>query len=108
MKVRSLLYYAIKILIMISYKYRWERRVDGRERVYYVDHNTRTTTWQRPTQQRVQNYTDWRSNMNNIQGQQEVSLNTNSLFLFLKNNKKISKKVFCKIFMVIIFLILKL
>lgn len=26
----------------------WERRVDRYRRVYYVDHNTRTTTWVRP------------------------------------------------------------
>ncbi|KAJ3411384.1 hypothetical protein HDV05_002309 [Chytridiales sp. JEL 0842] len=26
----------------------WERRVDHLGRTYYVDHNTRTTTWQRP------------------------------------------------------------
>ena len=26
----------------------WERRVDQQNRAYYVDHNTRTTTWQRP------------------------------------------------------------
>jgi len=26
----------------------WERRVDPQNRPYYVDHNTRTTTWQRP------------------------------------------------------------
>lgn len=27
----------------------WERRTDGFGRTYYVDHNTRTTTWKRPT-----------------------------------------------------------
>ena len=26
----------------------WEYRVDPRGRPYYVDHNTRTTTWHRP------------------------------------------------------------
>ena len=26
----------------------WERRLDNASRVYYVDHNTRSTTWQRP------------------------------------------------------------
>jgi E3 ubiquitin-protein ligase NEDD4 len=26
----------------------WERRVDNLGRTYYVDHNTRTTTWTRP------------------------------------------------------------
>lgn len=28
---------------------RWERRVDHLGRPYYVDHNTRTTTWKRPS-----------------------------------------------------------
>jgi E3 ubiquitin-protein ligase NEDD4 len=27
----------------------WERRVDHLGRTYYVDHNTRTTTWNRPS-----------------------------------------------------------
>jgi E3 ubiquitin-protein ligase NEDD4 len=27
----------------------WERRVDNLGRRYYVDHNTRTTTWERPS-----------------------------------------------------------
>jgi E3 ubiquitin-protein ligase NEDD4 len=27
----------------------WERRIDPLGRTYYVDHNTRTTTWNRPT-----------------------------------------------------------
>jgi hypothetical protein len=27
----------------------WEVRVDASGRTYYVDHITRTTTWQRPT-----------------------------------------------------------
>ncbi|KAI9224517.1 C2 domain-containing protein, partial [Blastocladiella britannica] len=31
----------------------WERRVDHLGRTYYVDHNTRTTTWKRPTIQSV-------------------------------------------------------
>ncbi|EPQ58094.1 HECT-domain-containing protein [Gloeophyllum trabeum ATCC 11539] len=29
--------------------YGWERRVDPLGRTYYVDHNTRTTTWNRPS-----------------------------------------------------------
>lgn len=28
----------------------WEQKTDAYGRVYYVDHNTKTTTWQRPTQ----------------------------------------------------------
>ncbi|KAI8326953.1 hypothetical protein EDC96DRAFT_555998 [Choanephora cucurbitarum] len=31
--------------------YSWERRVDHLGRPYYVDHNTRTTTWKRPSAQ---------------------------------------------------------
>ena len=55
-----------------AFCFRWERRVDNRSRPYYVDHNTRTTTWQRPTQQRVQNYADWRNQRDNIQNQRQV------------------------------------
>lgn len=40
---------------------RWERRVDNRGRVYYVDHNSRTTTWQRPTTDIISNYNQWDS-----------------------------------------------
>ena len=29
--------------------FRWEMRIDPHGRPYYVDHNTRTTTWERPT-----------------------------------------------------------
>ncbi|CDS04104.1 Putative E3 ubiquitin-protein ligase [Lichtheimia ramosa] len=32
----------------------WERRVDHLGRPYYVDHNTRTTTWKRPSAQSAQ------------------------------------------------------
>ncbi|KAI5611183.1 NEDD4-like E3 ubiquitin-protein ligase WWP2 isoform X4, partial [Silurus asotus] len=37
----------------------WEKRVDQRGRFYYVDHNTRTTTWQRPTAESVRNFEQW-------------------------------------------------
>ncbi|MBN3294049.1 ITCH ligase, partial [Polypterus senegalus] len=37
----------------------WERRVDPMGRIYYVDHITRTTTWQRPTVESVRNYEQW-------------------------------------------------
>ncbi|TUK08644.1 NEDD4-like E3 ubiquitin-protein ligase WWP2 [Bagarius yarrelli] len=40
---------------------RWEKRVDQRGRFYYVDHNTRTTTWQRPTAESVRNFEQWQS-----------------------------------------------
>lgn len=36
--------------------------MDARGRTYYVDHNSRTTTWQRPTVESVNNYNQWRSN----------------------------------------------
>lgn len=48
--------------------YSWERRVDDRGRVYYVDHNTRTTTWQRPTMESVRNFEQWQSQRNQLQG----------------------------------------
>lgn len=43
----------------------WERRVDPRGRVYYVDHNTRTTTWQRPNTDMVTNWHNWQEWRNN-------------------------------------------
>jgi len=42
--------------------------VDPRGRYYYVDHNTRTTTWQRPTAEYVRNYEQWQSQRNQLQG----------------------------------------
>ncbi|KAH8921981.1 HECT-domain-containing protein [Atractiella rhizophila] len=33
----------------------WERRIDHLGRIYYVDHNTRSTTWQRPQSQQAAN-----------------------------------------------------
>ena len=33
----------------------WERRVDHLGRTYYVDHNTRTTTWNRPSPNQITN-----------------------------------------------------
>ncbi|XP_054631925.1 NEDD4-like E3 ubiquitin-protein ligase WWP2 isoform X2 [Dunckerocampus dactyliophorus] len=46
----------------------WEKRLDQRGRFYYVDHNTRTTTWQRPTAESVRNYQQWQSQRNQLQG----------------------------------------
>lgn len=43
----------------------WERRVDNRGRVYYVDHNTRTTTWQKPNMDMVLNWQQWQQWRNN-------------------------------------------
>uniref|UniRef100_A0A4W5MMN5 HECT-type E3 ubiquitin transferase n=1 Tax=Hucho hucho TaxID=62062 RepID=A0A4W5MMN5_9TELE len=47
---------------------RWERRVDPMGRVYFVDHITRTTTWQRPTMETVRNYEQWQHQRNQLQG----------------------------------------
>ncbi|XP_006860264.1 PREDICTED: NEDD4-like E3 ubiquitin-protein ligase WWP2 [Chrysochloris asiatica] len=46
----------------------WEKRTDPQGRFYYVDHNTRTTTWQRPTAEYVRNYEQWQSQRNQLQG----------------------------------------
>uniref|UniRef100_A0A3B4B9G6 E3 ubiquitin-protein ligase n=1 Tax=Periophthalmus magnuspinnatus TaxID=409849 RepID=A0A3B4B9G6_9GOBI len=46
----------------------WEKRVDQRGRFYYVDHNTRTTTWQRPTAESVRSYQQWQSQRSQLQG----------------------------------------
>ena len=42
--------------------------MDQRGRFYYVDHNTRTTTWQRPTAESVRNYEQWQSQRSQLQG----------------------------------------
>ncbi|XP_062032396.1 NEDD4-like E3 ubiquitin-protein ligase WWP2 isoform X1 [Lepus europaeus] len=46
----------------------WEKRTDPRGRFYYVDHNTRTTTWQRPTAEYVRSYEQWQSQRSQLQG----------------------------------------
>lgn len=42
--------------------------MDDRGRIYYVDHNTRTTTWQRPTMESVRNFEQWQSQRSQLQG----------------------------------------
>lgn len=49
------LMHTVLVLILI----RWERRRDPQGRIYYVDHNTRTTTWQKPTTENVRNFQQW-------------------------------------------------
>jgi atrophin-1 interacting protein 5 (WW domain-containing E3 ubiquitin protein ligase 1) len=39
----------------------WEERVDARGRVYYVDHNTRITTWTPPTASHLSNVAQWQN-----------------------------------------------
>ncbi|CEJ04428.1 Putative E3 ubiquitin-protein ligase [Rhizopus microsporus] len=49
----------------------WERRVDHLGRPYYVDHNTRTTTWKRPssrTAQEQENQTELQRRHHNARG----------------------------------------
>uniref|UniRef100_A0A3B4EMF4 E3 ubiquitin-protein ligase n=1 Tax=Pygocentrus nattereri TaxID=42514 RepID=A0A3B4EMF4_PYGNA len=46
----------------------WERRVDPSSRVYFVDHITRTTTWQRPTMETVRNYEQWQHQRSQLEG----------------------------------------
>ncbi|VDP82529.1 unnamed protein product [Schistosoma mattheei] len=50
----------------------WERRTDNVGRVYYIDHNTRTTTWLCPNQtllNTVQNYQQMTASRNGIMQQ---------------------------------------
>jgi len=51
-----------EFLNVCLFVFRWERRQDERGRIYYVDHNTRTTTWQKPTVETVRNFEQWQQN----------------------------------------------
>uniref|UniRef100_A0A8C6VZV5 E3 ubiquitin-protein ligase n=1 Tax=Nothobranchius furzeri TaxID=105023 RepID=A0A8C6VZV5_NOTFU len=57
-----------RLTFTIFFVYRWERRVDQMGRVYFVDHITRTTTWQRPTMETVRNYEQWQHQRSQLQG----------------------------------------
>ena len=46
-------------------------RRDPRGRVYYVDHNTRTTTWQRPTADMLEAHEQWQSGREHAMAQWE-------------------------------------
>uniref|UniRef100_A0A673MZ75 E3 ubiquitin-protein ligase n=1 Tax=Sinocyclocheilus rhinocerous TaxID=307959 RepID=A0A673MZ75_9TELE len=46
----------------------WEQRVDPMGRVYFVDHISRTTTWQQPTMETVRNYEQWQHQRSQLQG----------------------------------------
>jgi len=62
----------------------WERRIDHLGRTYYVDHNTRTTTWTRPNRDQSANVTSQNetTNRERVQHQQRLTaddfLNTES------------------------------
>ena len=45
--------------------------MDPRGRVYYVDHNTRTTTWQRPNPDMMNNFQQWQQWRQNRNAQWE-------------------------------------
>ena len=64
-----LIYFTIMywIWLFLSW-FSWERRVDNMGRIYYVDHFTRTTTWQRPTLESVRNYEQWQLQRSQLQG----------------------------------------
>lgn len=47
----------------------WESRHDPQGRVYYIDHNRRTTTWQRPTPESMRNYNLWHSQQTQVMQQ---------------------------------------
>ena len=50
-----------KLMKTLTY-FRWDRRIDSWGRSYYVDHNTRTTTWKRPIKETVRNFENWPMN----------------------------------------------
>lgn len=67
-----------------------------------MDHNTRTTTWQRPTAEYVRSYEQWQSQRNQLQGAmqhfnqrflyqvrgQDVQLGVGSIDLFGEQGKR--------------------
>lgn len=74
------IYTLIVDLFCAFMQFRWERRVDNRGRVYYVDHNTRTTTWQRPSMDFMQNVQNWQQQWNNNRSQAFEQLQNRTLF----------------------------
>uniref|UniRef100_A0A8C0HL90 E3 ubiquitin-protein ligase n=1 Tax=Buteo japonicus TaxID=224669 RepID=A0A8C0HL90_9AVES len=60
--------YSFQSSVACNFFKSWERRVDNMGRIYYVDHFTRTTTWQRPTLESVRNYEQWQLQRSQLQG----------------------------------------
>ncbi|VDP16220.1 unnamed protein product, partial [Soboliphyme baturini] len=58
----------------------WEVRRDPRGRIYYVDHNTRTTTWQKPTPGMILAHRQWQS------GRDEARQQWQQRFLCVRKN----------------------
>lgn len=63
----------------------WELRRDERGRMYYVDHNTRTTTWQRPSAERLQHFQHWQGERRHVmtQGNQRFLYNQVQIWISL-------------------------
>ena len=60
--------------------------------IYYVDHFTRTTTWQKPTLESVQNYEQWQLHHSQCQGgiqefNQKFIYGTQDLFATSQNKE---------------------
>ncbi|KAJ6663940.1 hypothetical protein lerEdw1_008894 [Lerista edwardsae] len=66
----------------------WERRVDDRGRVYYVDHNTRTTTWQRPTMESASMLTAENDPLGPLPPGWERRVDSNDRVYFVNHNTK--------------------
>ncbi|KAG1065748.1 hypothetical protein G6F41_009017 [Rhizopus arrhizus] len=67
----------------------WERRVDHLGRPYYVDHNTRTTTWKRPSSRTVQeqeNQTELERRRHNARGLPEQNSSQSMIAVSNNNN----------------------
>jgi hypothetical protein len=58
----------------------WEKRFDSKNRPYYVDHNSKTTTWQKPTVNSVANFQTWQIAREQNQGEQFMNLKNRHLF----------------------------
>ncbi|XP_013386514.1 E3 ubiquitin-protein ligase HECW2 [Lingula anatina] len=52
----------------------WEARVDSHGRIFYIDHNTRTTTWQRPSPAAATNVPPPVQRLNSISDEQREQL----------------------------------
>ena len=58
----------------------WEYRLDSKNRPYYIDHNTRTTTWFRPTVNSMANYQNWQNQRQENQNEHYMNLKSRHLF----------------------------
>lgn len=109
-KVNCLVVFVIQWLtVVVCYKCRstswerpqplpagWEMRRDQRGRVYYVDHNTRTTTWQRPNTERLQHFQQWQGQRQHI-----VQQGKKKCFNQLKIDFVLSEKIYLRLSLII-------